>query len=272
SRFLYTGQMSLPEAELYHYKARTYAPNLGRFLQADPIGYAAGMNLYAYVGGDPINATDSSELIKDSVCTTRTGLRIRHCVTVETGSENKLTYRETIFVESNFSNFIWNNDNLDISENGTKVPGSPDKKEIELVSQFVGTIFPGVWSDTSIQDATNGQQKLDQSTAGKLDRSWVRDRDPQTGYTMRLNMNFMKGIMRNNASALARTMIHEILHRDDLRGLIFGHNDRHRSLDAEAIQMLNTHGLAGGGCPSIPGRWTGDYFFFEIGPSYPGCD
>jgi RHS repeat-associated protein len=57
-RFQYTGQMWLPEAQLYHYKARAYAPSLGRFLQTDPILYAGGMNLYAYVGGDPVNAID----------------------------------------------------------------------------------------------------------------------------------------------------------------------------------------------------------------------
>jgi uncharacterized protein RhaS with RHS repeats len=54
--------MWLPEALLYHYKARVYSPNLGRFLQADPIGYADGLNLYAYVGGDPVNGIDPSGL------------------------------------------------------------------------------------------------------------------------------------------------------------------------------------------------------------------
>lgn len=58
SRFRYTGQMMLPEAQLYHYKARAYDPMLGRFLQPDPIGYQADMNLYAYVKGDPTNLTD----------------------------------------------------------------------------------------------------------------------------------------------------------------------------------------------------------------------
>jgi hypothetical protein len=35
-----------------------YDPVLGRFLQTDPIGYAAGANLYAYVRGDPVNFVD----------------------------------------------------------------------------------------------------------------------------------------------------------------------------------------------------------------------
>jgi RHS repeat-associated protein len=61
-RFQYTGQIFLPEAGLYYYKARMYSPVLGRFLQTDPIGYNAGMNWYDYVGGDPINGTDPSGL------------------------------------------------------------------------------------------------------------------------------------------------------------------------------------------------------------------
>jgi RHS repeat-associated protein len=57
-RFKYTGQAALPEAGLYHYKARVYDPVLGRFLQTDPVGYTDDFNLYAYVGNEPTGSTD----------------------------------------------------------------------------------------------------------------------------------------------------------------------------------------------------------------------
>jgi len=53
------GSSSQPSG-LYYYRARSYSPAWGRFLQPDPIGYAGGRNMYAYVDNDPLNLVDPS--------------------------------------------------------------------------------------------------------------------------------------------------------------------------------------------------------------------
>jgi RHS repeat-associated protein len=59
TRFLFTGREWLAALNLYDYRNRTYSAELGRFVQTDPIRFAAGdMNLYRYVANSPVNWGD----------------------------------------------------------------------------------------------------------------------------------------------------------------------------------------------------------------------
>jgi len=44
---------------IYDYRNRVYSPDLGRFIQTDPIRFDAGDgNIYRYVGNNPVNLID----------------------------------------------------------------------------------------------------------------------------------------------------------------------------------------------------------------------
>lgn len=56
------GQIEDEETGLHYNWHRYYEPGLGRYVTADPIGLVAGMNLYTYVGGNPLSKIDPSGL------------------------------------------------------------------------------------------------------------------------------------------------------------------------------------------------------------------
>lgn len=57
SRLKYTGRED-DGTGLYQYRARYYDPKIGRFISEDPKKFEAGVNFYAYVNNNPINASD----------------------------------------------------------------------------------------------------------------------------------------------------------------------------------------------------------------------
>ncbi|GID93187.1 hypothetical protein Adi01nite_25990 [Amorphoplanes digitatis] len=59
NRFTWTGR-ERDDFGLSYHRARYYDPELQRFISEDPIGPAGGLNLYAYAGNSPTNATDPS--------------------------------------------------------------------------------------------------------------------------------------------------------------------------------------------------------------------
>ena len=72
--YMFTGRRFDSETGLYYYRARYYSPQLRRFIEPDPIGFEGGMNLYAYVGNDPVNLIDPYGL--DSIGKINIGGRI----------------------------------------------------------------------------------------------------------------------------------------------------------------------------------------------------
>ncbi len=54
----YVGMYLDAETGLYYDRARYYSTAQGRFLQTDPIGYKDDLDLYTYVGNDPLGKTD----------------------------------------------------------------------------------------------------------------------------------------------------------------------------------------------------------------------
>ncbi len=56
--FGFAGGMADPDHELIRFGARDYQPSTGRWTAKDSILFNGGLNLYGYVGSDPVNLTD----------------------------------------------------------------------------------------------------------------------------------------------------------------------------------------------------------------------
>jgi RHS repeat-associated protein len=244
SRFRYTGQIALPEVALYHYKARAYDPVLGRFLQTDPVGYADSYNLYAYVAGDPMNASDPSGMEK--VCVTPTGSKIKSCV--ETGED--LTLQQKSSFQSAYRDFISDNNGLDISGDGRsvmditynetatqKANSQNQVSQIRLISKFVGAAIR-LYGDADDQAAYAQVKNFviqDHGIAPNAIAYANIDPNKSRYGTIAMSKAALPQYNRNLSTA-AKVLLHEIWHfhpafQSNINGNLGASIDQHIALD-----------------------------------------
>ena len=253
-RFQYTGQIWLAELGMYHYKARVYSPTLGRFLQTDPIGYDDQVNLYAYVGNDPVNGTDPSGAAR--ICSGGTGSRIANCVTVDADVDNDghddLQRWQVNRISRAYAGFINSNNGANLSGSGKNVTGNADthhRAMVSVASQFVGAALGNSphWRNlVGIRATRNGEGMTHVTEEG----SYIPGGNGR--WTMTLEPRFLSGwrpifrtsltrVLYTSPSNLARAMLHAIGHTfinrfDELR------------VDRYARYALGRYGLSGEGC------------------------
>lgn len=110
----FTGREEDTDSGLYYYRARIYDPTIGRFITEDPKGFAAGVNFYAYVQNNPINANDPDGLFPRSSA-------IKYLANKARESAWKME-QKLVQVTGNGSR-NWSPSELDLLAQGNKVPG-----------------------------------------------------------------------------------------------------------------------------------------------------
>ena len=78
-RFMFSSEEYMPETGMYHYLYRAYSPSLARFITRDPIEEQGGVNLYCFVGNNPVSRWDLDGLETTDECCGNVMLKQGEC-------------------------------------------------------------------------------------------------------------------------------------------------------------------------------------------------
>jgi uncharacterized protein RhaS with RHS repeats len=250
---------------MYHYKARIYSPTLGRFLQTDPIGLGGGMNLYAYVGNDPMSYSDPTGLGRVCVTAAATGTRIpqEKCVDVDgnrngSSQDNDLSATQAKKIARSYGDYIQK-----VGERSTSghVPDlapyqkpiggtgtAQAKNKISIISQF--------WGHVMSHYSTGSRERKAWNKIGRINvNDQPADDEPGPahlsldGRTLTFTGRSFTGRTHlspyiESYSDLMRVLIHEWGHGFPE----LNYPQTHDILDRMARNLLHTWGLDGEGC------------------------
>jgi len=199
-------------------QARYYDPLIGRFLSTDPIGYQDQLNLYAYVGNDPVNRFDPFGLAEVEIkrwYTAPTGSRIgsgMKTITVEAGN---LTQGQAESALSGLSNsFFATNDGQNISSYAKPVTGGSEgnRDRVGVQTQVAGRIvaqsgnsdLQSAWAGIS---SFNIQGSYNYSSCGAGICAVSASNPPGSG-----SVNIWASYWGQSGVDQITTLIHEALH------------------------------------------------------------